>query len=95
MLPAKYTLETAPQPTNPDVKIAELPAATVAVRTFSGSTSIDTCQPEVEALLADLDEAKIPYASRVEWSLAAYNSPFTLPFMRTNEIHVPLNGYER
>ncbi len=29
-------------------------------------------------------------ASGLPWSLARYNPPFTIPFLRTNEIHIPV-----
>lgn len=26
------------------------------------------------------------------WQLARYNAPFTIPYFRTNEIHMPVEG---
>ena len=44
-LPAKFTLETAPQPNDPDVHVRRVPPETLAVLRFTGwpsATSVDT-----------------------------------------------------
>src|SRR5512134_3759810 len=40
-LPAGYTMETAPEPTNPEVHIVEIPERTLAALCFSGSRGVD------------------------------------------------------
>lgn len=37
-------MDNAPQPTNPKVKIEQLPPRVIAVHTFSGSHDLDSCK---------------------------------------------------
>ena len=86
--PAKYTLETAPQPLDPRVKIMELPQETVAVRTYSGSTSDDRLRKEQDSLFTALGNSGWQAAG--DPSALFYDPPWTLWFARRNEAVIPV-----
>ncbi len=87
-LPAKYTVETAPEPTNPKVRLVEVPERTVAVRRFTGSTGAKEAARQRKELDSEL--------SRSDWKASGepfamyYDPPWTLPFLRRNEVAVPV-----
>ena len=88
VMPKGYTLATLPEPLDARVKLREVPGKSVAVIRFSGSWSQNLYNEQLELLKAALSKANIltqgePVSSR-------YNSPFSLPFMRRNEIWLNL-----
>ena len=87
-LPANYTLKTAPQPTDPRVIVRELPERTLAVLSFSGSTSAEN----VDHQLTVLETAMNGSTWRPSGAPAAmfYDPPWTIPFLRRNEVAVPV-----
>lgn len=88
ILPAGTTLATAPQPTDPGVTLAEIPARRVAVVKFSGVLS-GPAQVEPQARLAAWATAQgLSHAG--DWRAAGYNPPWTIPALRRNEIMVTL-----
>ena len=89
-LPADYTLETAPQPTDPAVRIVEVAERTIAVLRFSGSRSPDTIARRSQAL----DEVLEGSAWRPDGEPVTmfYDPPWTIPALRRNEIAVPVVG---
>eukprot|EP00035_Acanthoeca_spectabilis_P017823 m.375810 g.375810 ORF g.375810 m.375810 type:complete len:209 (-) comp16700_c0_seq13:4222-4848(-) len=89
ILPKQYTLSTSPKPTDPRVKLVACSAQTVAVYTFTWFCDMKRGAAEAENFLAQLEEDNLTIAGR--WCLARYNPPWTLPFLRTNEIHVPVS----
>jgi hypothetical protein len=89
-LPAGYTLETAPQPTNPDVRIFEVPGRTVAVLRFSGSRGSDNVARHQSELDTVLDGSGWRPAG--EPFSMFYDPPWTIPFLRRNEVAVPVIG---
>ena len=83
-LPAKYTADTAPKPSNPRVRLVAVSQETVAALRFSGSSSdILERKPELVARLANARWRPDgePYA-------LFYDAPFTLSFLRRNEAAV-------
>lgn len=89
-LPASYTLETAPQPTDPRVHLVEVPAETLAVLRFSGTPT----QSAVEARKAELLARLGPSAWKAAGEPVAffYDPPWTVPFLRRNEVAVPVKA---
>ena len=89
VMPKDYTLATLPEPLDAAVKLREVPGNTVAVIRFSGTWAQSTYNAQLETLRAALAEAGI--ATEGEPISSRYNSPFSLPFLRRNEIwlHVP------
>lgn len=85
-LPSRYTLETAPAPTDPRVQLAVAPANTLAVLRFSGSRRPQAVAKRSEELLRVLAEAKWRPAGR-PFSLF-YDPPWTISFLRRNEVAV-------
>lgn len=85
-LPADYTLKTAPQPTDPRVSIRELPARTLAVLRFTGSTGADS----VARALAEMEDALAGTTWRPSGAPTAmfYDPPWTISFLRRNEVAV-------
>jgi hypothetical protein len=85
----KYTLETLPEPNNPDIRLRVVPARYVAALRYSGSWSdanYQRHQDELEeALKADAVVTTGPFTS------ARYNSPFALPMFRRNEVLVEID----
>ena len=85
-LPAEYDAETAPAPTDPEVRLVVEPPRTVASRRFSWYATDDRVERERRALLDVLAEHDVePLGSPV---LLQYNDPWTPPFMRRNEVEV-------
>ncbi len=89
MLPTAYTAETAPAPTDPRVYIREVPARLMAVHTFSGRWTERNFVRNESELLASIAAENIAPEGQME--RAAYNAPFTLPFLRRNEVMVAVN----
>lgn len=89
-LPAEYDLESAPQPTEDSVDLLEIPERTLAVRQFSWRPTDARIDRETEALLEKLDAANVQLAG--EPFFMGYDAPWTLPFLRRNEVAVEVES---
>ena len=87
-LPRQYIKATAPKPTNPRVKIIDLPQSYFAVIAYPGFASNGNFEKHHQTLKAALDADGISISGPP--MKASYNSPFTLPFLRRNEAMYPL-----
>ena len=87
-MPGQYSLSDLPEPEDARVSIEEVPAKTVAVIRFSGWASGSRVSGKTEELLASLDARGIEVIG--DPSLNQYNPPWTLPFLRRNEIMVEI-----
>ncbi len=86
VLPANYTPETAPLPTNPEVKLAVIPGKKVAVIRYSGSWKEQAMREKSEELI---EWIRINGLERLSSPRSAgYDPPWTLPFLRRNEIMI-------
>ena len=88
MIPAEYALEDLPEPEDERVSFREAPAYTAAVIQFSGWASAEKADENWQQLRRFLIEEGIDITG--EPTLNQYNPPWTLPFMRRNEIIVPV-----
>ncbi len=88
VLPASYTLETAPKPKEADVSLHHLSDYTVAAITFSGFLDEDNIK-EHRQLLAEWIAQK-GYTVTGDYQAAGYNPPFTIPAFRRNEVLIPV-----
>lgn len=84
VMPASFTLESTPQPLNPEIKIVEQGARLLAVVTFSGLASPHVRQEQGAAV--KLWAAQAGYHTVGDTFYAGYNPPFTLPAFRRNEV---------
>ena len=87
-MPKPYTLATLPAPNDSRVLLREVPAKKVAVFSYSGSWSELRYQKKLgdfrQALKAD------PLQTIGEPTLARFDSPFQLWFLRRNEIWIQI-----
>ncbi len=88
MMPAEYALKDLPQPEDQRVSFREAPAYTAAVIQFSGWASAEKADENWQQLRRFLIAEGINITG--EPTLSQYNPPWTLPFMRRNEIIVPV-----
>ena len=88
MMPAEYALEDLPKPEDQRVSFREAPAYTAAVIQFSGWASAEKADKNWQQLRQFLIAEGIDITG--EPTLNQYNPPWTLPFMRRNEIIVPV-----
>lgn len=87
-MPAKWTLDTLPEPDDANVRLVEVPGETVAVMQFTGDRSPAEVDRRSESLLTTLsDNGYHVEGTPVAWF---YDPPWTLPFRRRNEIAVPI-----
>jgi hypothetical protein len=83
-MPSKYTLDTLPKPNDARVRLREVPDRVVAARTYKGGWSLKRYEEELAVLRAAMQRDGLVAVSEPQW--ARYNSPFSLPFTRRNEI---------
>jgi hypothetical protein len=86
VMPAEYTLVSLPKPLNPQINIREVPAEKRAVITFSGFYNEEKVQEKTQALREWMKTKNLKSAGEPQF--ARYNPPWTLPFMRRNEIMI-------
>lgn len=89
VMPNDFTVETTPKPTNPDITVSELKNYKVAVITFSGRLSDNNVKKQTDILVDWIDQSG--YTAINTPLKAGYNSPFTLPMMRRNEVLIEIN----
>ena len=82
----KYTRDTLPAPNDERIRIVEMPERVMAVRRYSGRWTQSGYQENLETLRAALSDAGIETVGQPV--LARYNSPFSLPFLRHNEVMI-------
>ena len=87
VMPSEYTLDTLPRPNNPAVRLREIPATNYAVIRFSGFAGEKKVAAKTAQLKAWLEGRGIEPLGNPE--LARYNPPWTLPFLRRNEVMIP------
>ena len=88
VLTTNFTLDTAPKPTDPKVRIAEIPARRVATIRFAGffrDAAIAENTQLLQAWMADQGLAPVGAPES-----AGYNPPWTLPPFRRNEVLIPI-----
>jgi hypothetical protein len=86
IMPKRYNLESLPKPLNDQIEIDQVQKCKVAVIRFSGFTSPKKMDEEAEKLLMALESNEI--RTKGEPFLMRYNPPWTLPFLRRNEVAV-------
>jgi hypothetical protein len=90
VVPSNYQGDNIPQPGNPNVTIKHYPPHIAAVYTFSGSVSKTKLAARIERFQSFLDTLSFPPKGLIR--LARYNSPFSLPPLRRNELIVTLDA---
>lgn len=85
-LPRRYAGADAPRPRDPRIRIVELPEETLAVLRFSGRARPEEIERQEERLLEAL--ASSSWKTAGEPVVFVYDPPFTIPFLRRNEVAV-------
>jgi hypothetical protein len=101
VLPVRYSkIEDVPKPTNSKVTLKEVPAQYIASIQFSGWYSEALGKTNLEKLKKALQhDGYLPPSSSnesskemdIDWCVAQYHPPFTLPFLRLNEVWIKLD----
>jgi len=87
-LPADYTLATAPIPDDSSITLKEIPSKKVAVLRYSGFLSEQSIADKTKELHSWLDGQGYKAISTAR--SAGYDPPWTLPFLRRNEVHIDI-----
>lgn len=90
MMPASYTMETLPVPDDPKITLRQVPARRVAAVRYSGFWSEEKYLLNKEKLEAWIQKNRFTVGGEPVW--ARYNPPFTLWFLRRNEILIPITA---
>lgn len=89
-MPSKYSLESLPTPIDERIKFSALPPARYAVIRFTGLAHDASIQQQTNILLDYMRANKLEAdGSPVR---AFFNPPWTLPFLRRNEVWIPLKA---
>lgn len=86
IMPSHYTMQTLPKPNNPAITIVELPIKKYGVVKFSGLAGSKKVETKTKELRSWMQSQQLEAISIPE--LARYNPPWTLPFMRRNEVMI-------
>jgi len=87
-MPAEYTMETLPMPLDDRVILKQEPAQLMAAIRYSGTWSRERYQEKEASLRAFMDAQGLRAVG--EPVFARYNAPFTLWFLRRNEVLIPV-----
>ena len=88
-LPLKFNKDNAPKPSNSDIKILTIEGGYYAVIEYSGRSSDKNFLKNKDTLEKLLKQDNITILSPP--IRASYNSPFTLPMLKRNEVMYRIN----
>ena len=87
-MPSKWSLDTLPEPEDGSVTVVEIPGERYAVLSFTGDRSPAVIAAKSAELLAELEGSEVrPDGEPIAWF---YDPPWTVPFLRRNEVAVRL-----
>ena len=93
IVPAKYTVDTVPKPSDPTVQIRAVPARLVAVWRYSGRWTTANYQEHEAELRRAIGARGLKVTG--DPILARYNPPFMPSFLRRNEVLIPVERKTR
>jgi len=85
-MPSQYTMQTLPKPNNSNITIKKIPTQTYGVIKFSGLAGSKKVAEKTEELQSWMQAQNLVTTGAPE--LARYNPPWTLPFLRRNEVMI-------
>ena len=90
VMPAKYTMETLPEPLDDRVKLQAVPGQLIAALRYSGTWSKDRYEEKKIRLQALMRQKGLEAAG--EPIFARYNPPFMPWVLRRNEVLIPVEN---
>ena len=90
MLPEKFSMETAPLPTDERINLRPVAGQLMAVVRYSGRWTERNFEKHKEKLLTGIEAHAIEATGVIE--SAAYDAPYVLPFLRRNEVMIPVDS---
>jgi hypothetical protein len=93
VMPSEYTMDTLPKPNNKDIRFVTNDAYDAAVIKFSGFWSDDNMQEHLNMLQTHLKNNNMTATGSP--TFAYYNPPWTLWFLRRNEIILPIESNKK
>jgi hypothetical protein len=90
VMPSAYTLNSLPKPLNPRVQLREIPAVKRAVIQFSGFNSAQKVADKTLDLEQWMKAQNLQATGTPKF--ARYNPPWSLPFMRRNEVMIDVGN---
>ena len=91
VMPSKYSMETLPEPKNDRVRLKEIMTKKFVVIKFSGTNSNENVTEHENQLMNYIESNQIKIIDSPKY--AFYNAPWTLPFMRRNEVMIEINQH--
>lgn len=85
-LPSEYNESNAPAPKNPNVSIGTIAPRIEAALEYTGSQSVQRAQQHAILMKQDLETSN--WQMKGEIRSMFYNPPFSVPFLRRNEVIV-------
>jgi len=90
VMPSSYTMATLPKPINDSVKLIELPSKRMVVISFPGIAGEASLKKYTSELRNFIIAGKLNAQSAPTY--AFYNPPWTLPFLRRNEVMIEIGS---
>ena len=89
VMPSKYRLDSLPVPNNNRVRLKEIMTKKFVVIEFSGTNSNENVTKHENQLMNYIEGNNLKITGSPKY--AFYNAPWTLPFMRRNEVMIEIN----
>ncbi len=91
VMPAQFTLDTLPAPSDPRIRIREVPAHVAAARAFTGRWSEGIYQEQLASLREAVRRAGLDIVGPPRF--ARFDPPWTPWFLRHNEVVLPVSEH--
>ena len=91
VMPSKYTIDSLPVPNNNRVSLKEILTKKFVVIEFSGTNSNENVTEHENQLMNYVEANQINIIGSPKY--AFYNTPWTLPFLRRNEVMIEINQH--
>ena len=89
IMPSKFSIDTIPNPINDRIKITQIPSKRYAVITFSGRSTEANLTKHTNELEIYMNGSSYSKVGNAKY--AFYNPPWTLPFLRRNEVQFEIS----
>ena len=91
VMPSKYSMDSLPVPNNNRVRLKKILTKKFVVIEFSGSNSNENVIGHENQLMNFIEANQINIIGSPKY--AFYNAPWTLPFLRRNEVMIEINQH--